>query len=103
MFEHSYRCHLAKNAEEALSAYAAHAPDMVFLDVELPDTDGHTLAARIKAQDPESFIVMVTGNHRASDVEAAKANSVQGFIAKPYNKLKIMEAVEAFMNTHRKG
>lgn len=98
-----YRCHLAKNAEEAAALYAGHAPDIAFLDVELPDVDGHMLAALFKKHDPESFIVMVTGNNYVKDVEAAKANKVQGFIVKPYNKLKIMGAVDAFMSKRKKG
>ena len=40
---------------------------------------------------------MVTGNNYIKDVETAKANKVQGFIVKPYNKLKIMGAVETFI------
>lgn len=65
--------------------------------------DGHTLAGLFKKHDPESFIVMVTGNNYVKDVETAKANKVQGFIVKPYNKLKIMGAVDAFMNKRKNG
>jgi two-component system chemotaxis response regulator CheY len=97
LFEKEYRCHSARNAQEAVSMYAEHGPDVTFLDVELPDADGHTLAGLFKKYDANSYIVMVTGNNYAKDVEMAKANKVQGFIVKPYNKQKIMGAFDAFL------
>lgn len=102
IFEHDYNCYMAANGEQAVAAYAQYVPDITFLDIELPDTDGHMLASLIKKHDPESYIVMVTGNNYIKDVEAAKANKVNGFIVKPYNKMKIKGSVEAFMETKKK-
>jgi two-component system chemotaxis response regulator CheY len=98
---HDYNCYTAANAAQAIDLYAEHAPCLAFLDIELPDGDGHAIASLIKKHDPESFIVMVTGNNYVKDVEMARANKVQGFVAKPYNKLKIMEVVDVF-NRKRK-
>lgn len=102
IFVSQYVCHVAKDARQAIELYAKHAPDLVFLDIELPDMDGHLLAALFKKHDPESYIVMVTGNNHVKDLEAAKANKVQGFIVKPYNRLKIMGAVNTFI-ARKKG
>ena len=101
LLERQYRCDMAKNAEEAVRLYADHAPNIVFLDIELPDSDGHTLAALFKKYDPGSYIVMVTGNNYARDVEVAKANKVQGFIVKPYQKQRILSVIDAYKNRKR--
>lgn len=95
-------CHSAATAKQAVNLYADHAPDITFLDIELPEADGHQLASLFKKTDPEGYIVMVTGNHYNTDVETAKANKVQGYIAKPYNKQKIIEAVEKYMKHKNK-
>lgn len=102
LLEQYYHCRMASNAQQAVQLYVEYAPDITFLDIELPDADGHTLASFFKKHDPESHIVMVTGNHCAKDVEMAKANNVQGFVVKPYNKQKIMSAVNVFMHTKRR-
>lgn len=102
IFENDYNCYTAANGEQAVAAYAQYVPDITFLDIELPDADGHMLASLIKKHDPESYIVMVTGNNYLKDVEAAKANKVNGFIVKPYNKMKIKSSVEAFMEAKKK-
>lgn len=97
LLEKNWTCHAAKNGAEALQLYATHAPNICFLDVELPDANGHELAELFTANDPEKFIVMVTANHYVHDVVTAKQNRVDGFIVKPYNKQKIFHAVESHM------
>jgi CheY-like chemotaxis protein len=92
----------AINGARAIELYAENAPCITFLDVELPDINGHKLAALFKKHDPEGYIVMVTANNYLKDVETAKANKVQGFIVKPYNQKKIMEAIYVFMNQKHK-
>lgn len=102
LFASSYLCHTARNAQEAVELYTEHAPDITFLDIELPDGTGHALAELFKKHDPDSYIVMVTANNYVKDVEAAKANKVEGFIIKPYNKQKIMGAVDVFLNRKKR-
>lgn len=88
-----YKCHVANNAVAALAQYASAAPDIILLDIELPDADGHAIAKFIRSIDKDVWIIMVTANHYQSDVEKAKENGVQGFIVKPYNKQKILETI----------
>jgi CheY-like chemotaxis protein len=49
--------------------------------------------------DARAFIVMVTGNNYQKDVDRAKENGVNGFIAKPYNKQSIYNAVQSFLQS----
>lgn len=101
MLEHRYPCNAAATGVQALELYSVHAPDVVFLDIELPDINGHELAAFFKKQDPDSFIVMVTANRYARDIDMARANKVQGYISKPYNRRQIQDALDAFRYHHR--
>lgn len=50
----------AANASEALEIFREHRPEIVLLDVELPDLDGDTVARQIQALDPEVRIVAIT-------------------------------------------
>lgn len=102
VLEKQYVCHAAANAVEAIGGYAEHAPDITFLDIELPDIDGHTLAALFKKHDARSWVVMVTGNNFIADVEKAKANKVQGFIVKPFTRQKIIGVIDSFI-ARKKG
>lgn len=99
----TYVCYQAKNAAEAIALYAAYAPDMVFLDIELPDLSGHALAQLFRRADAAAYVVMVTANHSAKDVAEARANHVQGFIAKPYNKQKIFGFIDHYFARSQKA
>jgi two-component system, chemotaxis family, chemotaxis protein CheY len=86
----------AANAQEAMQFYLGNAPNIAFLDIDLPDQSGHRLAELLKQLDPEAFIVMVTANHTAEDVERARTNHIDGYIVKPFSKAKIMNCVDKY-------
>lgn len=97
-----YTCHLAENAGEALLKYMEKCPDIVFLDIDLPDLSGHSFANFINKIDRLSYVVMVTANQYETDIKTAKENNVKGFIGKPYEKEVILKAVEQFKKTRNK-
>lgn len=97
-----YTCHTAKDGHEAIELYSQYAHNIVFMDIHLPDMNGHDIAALIKTYDPDSFIVMVTANNYDKDVETAHTNKVQGFITKPYNKQKILDALDLYTKMQNK-
>ncbi len=101
LLDRSCRAYGATDVQSALDLYWSEAPDMVFLDIDLPDGSGHGLAAVLAALDPDSHIVMVTANSQPEDIQRARSNRVKGFIVKPYNRGKILEAVEKFRFEHR--
>lgn len=98
LLERKFYCFEAENAEQAVRLYAEHAPNIVFLDIELPDASGHELAALFKKYDIGCYAIMVTGNNYAKDVAMARENKVQGFIVKPYQKQRILGVIEAYKN-----
>jgi len=95
LFNKEYRCFGAKDAKEAISNFSVYAPDIIFLDIELPDQNGHELAKLFKSIDPQVHIVMVTANHYQKDVKKAIENQVNGFVVKPYNKQKLLNTIES--------
>jgi len=96
LLKQAHQTHLASDGREAWNMYLTYAPDIAFLDIELPDISGHRLAQLLKAIDPDAFIVMVTANNYAEDVARAKEYGARGFIIKPYCKEKIFEAIALF-------
>ncbi len=91
-----FTCYIATSGEEAVRLYSEHVPCITFLDIELPDTNGHVLARFFYQCDPFGYLVMVTANHYEKDVLEAQQNQVQGFIKKPFSRQKIMEAIDKY-------
>ncbi len=96
-----YSCHSAATVREAVALYAEYVPNIVFLDIELPDLDGHQFADFIRKEDPTSYIIMLTANSSSKDVQLARGNHVQGYIVKPYSKQKILDTIEAYNRSRR--
>ena len=100
-FKENYALITASNAEEAIANYLLHAPDIVFLDINLPDADGFSVLRQIIASDPDAYIVMFSGNSYLDNVTAALNQGASGFIAKPFKKERLRQYIEDSMMHHR--
>ncbi|HEU5048093.1 MAG TPA: response regulator [Rickettsiales bacterium] len=96
VLEHMHKTYIAPNAKSAWELYLNHAPDIVFLDVEMPGTNGHQFAEVVRRFDEDAYIIMVTGNHDVADIVAARNNRVNGYIVKPYGKKKVTDAIDKY-------
>lgn len=97
-----YTVHVAPNTSEAVLAYIEKCPDIVLLDIDLPDLDGHTLASVINTIDDDAFIVMLTANTVHSHVAQAKDNNVKKFISKPFKKEDLLDVIKLFKKNRKK-
>lgn len=102
MLPHGARVKTCDNLGDGWQLYMKMAPDIVFLDIEFPEGQGHALAHKIKTFDADSYIVMVTGNRSKIDIEKAKQNRIDGYIGKPCNQKKISNCVASYV-AKRKG
>ncbi|HEU0304721.1 MAG TPA: response regulator [Gaiellaceae bacterium] len=85
----------AGSAAEAMQRVAANVPDVIVLDVALPDVDGITLCGRLRSQPSTADvpIVLLTGASDASD-EEGRAAGASAFIRKPFSPLELLETIE---------
>lgn len=84
-----YEVLIAGNGAQAIQLYVRHAPDILFLDIGLPDVDGLKVLERIKQLDQQAYIVMLSGNTQKENVLEAVSRGAGGFVAKPFPKMKL--------------
>jgi len=60
-------------------------PDLVLLDIVMPNMDGHQLARKIKETSPETKIVVITGHATPSHMEKLEKAPIDGVLQKPFN------------------
>lgn len=90
----------AANGEAAVDAYESYAPDAVFLDIELPDTNGHVLLKKILAFDPHAFVVMLSANSFRDNILRALEEGAQGFVTKPFARDKLVHYLTLCRQAH---
>ena len=87
---------LAENAQQARQARAAGAPDLVLLDLWMPDTDGVTLLKEWQRDGLLTMPVIMMSGHATIDtaVEATRIGALN-FLEKPIAMQKLLKAVQA--------
>lgn len=98
-----YRLTGLGTAEKALSTYAELAPDLLFLDIDLPDVTGHELLERIIAFDPQAYVVMLSGNADKENITQAISRGAKGFVAKPFTRDKLFQYIERCPNIRKEN
>jgi two-component system chemotaxis response regulator CheY len=80
--------------DAALERYVLMVPDVLFLDIDLPDVNGHELLEKILSIDPQAYVIMISGNSDRDNVIRAMSHGARGFIAKPYARERINEYLQ---------
>lgn len=94
-----YTVHEAANASIAMEMLKSLKPDLILMDINMPDVDGYTLTARIRAI-PEMRtvpIVALTANVMKGDKERSLQAGCDGYIQKPIDIDTIAVQVQRFM------
>ncbi|TVY07634.1 response regulator [Paenibacillus cremeus] len=88
----------ASNGLEALTLYKEHQPDLVTLDITMPEMDGITALSELRKMDPNAKVIMVSAMGQQALLIQAITMGASDFIVKPFNKDRVMEAFKkAFM------
>ena len=88
----------AKNAETALRLFPQKRPDVVFLDINMPDKSGIEVLQKMIELDEDIFITMVSAENTVTNVKDAIKYGAQGFVVKPYTQQKIIRIVNKFQS-----
>jgi DNA-binding NtrC family response regulator len=94
LFDEGYQVHMAENAEQARAYRNEHEPDLVLLDIWMPDTDGITLLREWVEQDLLTMPVVMMSGHGTIEtaVEATRIGAVD-FLEKPIAMQKLLSTI----------
>ncbi len=87
----------ASTGSRAVEIYRNDRPDMVLLDINMPDMDGIAVLKTIKSIDPNASVAMVTAIGQASMVMEAFKAGAKDFVLKPFDRDRVLEAVNKMM------
>lgn len=84
----------AENGLEAVKLYSVLKPDIVTMDITMPEVDGIRAVELIKSEDPDANIVMVSAMGQQDMVTRALQAGAKDFISKPFVKEKALAVIE---------
>ncbi len=84
----------ARNGVLAVEMAGRLKPDIVCLDVIMPEKNGLDALCEIKVARPETEVVMITSNADPETVQESIQNGASGFIIKPFNAARVFDTLE---------
>ncbi|MFW6694663.1 response regulator transcription factor [Streptomyces sp. MAR4 CNX-425] len=106
---HGFAVHAAPTARRALELARAHAPDLVLLDVMLPDGSGWQVCRELRelresrAYGDEPAVIFLTARDAPADVLGGLALGGDDYITKPFNVDEVVARVRAVLRRTRGG
>lgn len=83
----------AKDGQEAVDLYKELSPDLVTMDITMPEMDGITALKEIKTFDPSAKIIMCSAmGQQAMVIDSIQAGA-KDFIVKPFQAERVLEAI----------
>ena len=83
----------AENGQVAVEKYTEVKPDLVMMDITMPEKDGIQALKEIRAKDPAANIIMCSAMGQQAMVIEAIQSGAKDFIVKPFQPDRVLEAV----------
>jgi two-component system cell cycle response regulator DivK len=91
----------ASNGQETLNAVVEHRPDVIILDLGLPDADGQTLSVWLKGSPELSStpIIVLTAWPEEVARQTVNAYNLNGYLCKPFQMGDLVKKIDSLLNT----
>lgn len=95
-----FQFHGVGSGDEALAFLEARIPDLILMDINLPDVDGYAITRQLRqhARYAELPIVALTANVMKADRDKSLAAGCNGFIQKPINVDRLPEQIREYLH-----
>ncbi|MDY0081176.1 MAG: response regulator [Ignavibacteriaceae bacterium] len=92
----------ARSGVEGIELAIESKPDFILLDIQLPEMDGYTVAAKIRECEilKQIPIIVVTSYAMTGDKEKALASGADGYIEKPIDPETFIDQMNSFLPSH---
>jgi DNA-binding response OmpR family regulator len=97
-----YRVLVAADGESALEALDKHAPDLVVLDLMLPQVDGLEITRQLRVQG-DTPIIMLTARRQESDRVLGLEMGADDYVVKPFSPRELVSRVKAVLRRTRRS
>ncbi|MBT3226656.1 MAG: response regulator [Deltaproteobacteria bacterium] len=95
-----YKVKAAPSGEKALKSAGKKPPDLILLDIMMPEMDGYQVLEQLKT-DPVTVnipVVFVTGMSDNADQEKGMAMGAKGYLTKPVDPQKVLELAQKILS-----
>ena len=101
LIPHGYEVITARNGREAITSMSITKPDLVLMDIFMPEMDGYSALGKIKENDATKWVpvVMVTAVGQELNKQLAESLGAAGYITKPFKSEELLEVISHILPT----
>lgn len=92
-----YEVFEAENGLKAIEQFDIHHPDLVLMDVTMPEMDGLTALKQIRQKDAKARVIMLTALGQESVVLEAIRAGARDFVVKPFERERVLGAIQKLL------
>ncbi len=99
--DEGYSLSIAKDGAETLARVREIRPDILFLDIMMPEVNGYDVCRVIK-NDPglkNIYVIMLTAKGQAAEQERGRAAGADEYIVKPFSPMEILAKIKTILKT----
>lgn len=86
------------HARACYAAVAKDAPDLILLDIQMPDIDGMQALGELKKHHPQVPVLMISASTVRDASRQAVQNGAEGFVLKPFEPQELMQKINEILN-----
>src|SRR5512136_852183 len=99
ILKRDYEVFLARDAEEGLLQVKVHSPDVILLDIILPDLDGLKVLEKIKQKEPDVIVIMITATRTVKTAVEAMKLGAYDYVTKPFDTEELSLIIRRALST----
>ena len=98
--KNNYQVLIARNGMEALASVEKEVPDVVLLDIMMPDLDGYLVCEFIKKNEAykHAKVIFLSARSKESDIEKGYEMGADLYIVKPFSTRTLLEKITEFVS-----
>lgn len=99
MMREGYKVILARDGQQAIDAIHREHPDLVLLDVMMPEKTGFEVCQEVRASPDvkDTLIVMLTAKGRDTDIAKGRAMGANDYIIKPFSTRELVQQIHEIL------
>jgi DNA-binding response OmpR family regulator len=94
---------LARDGNEALQLWEKHRPDLLCLDIMMPQIDGYEVCRRVRAKDVEVPVLFLSAKSEEIDVVVGLQLGADDFVRKPFGKHELLARIRLALRRVQRG
>ena len=93
-----YTVYIARNGNEAMALADENQPDLVLLDIMMPDVDGYEVCQFLKAKAQAPKVIFLSAKSKKTDIEKGYAVGADLYLLKPFSTRQLVQEIKTLLN-----